>query len=405
MRGKLWRKMNGSSSHLHAIRDFEEFLNTSISNDISAEIETIIRSATASQPPSSTKPASLVSTGFSVGERPLFRPRHQRFGLGADTSFDGSFDGGGGMGLDGSERLTAGDKVDGLTLHRKDSVSADAPNLDQIEARLQSMQKQIDNLALTSTPTKPSSEKQEDLGLFFASKLDDVWSELASLKEKVDSQQVQMANVSPVVKAYVKREVKKRDEAIISQFLKPEIERQFAVLDAKFVERIDNIATSALHPRARPPLTPPAHTYSQNAYSSKFYTSTSKPLAYHASSATTAKTSNKIHTEPILDNPSFLETESELDSRNLTAEEELQELMARLKADLAKRVGPTGQSTTPSKLEPQWHHSPHGKMTPSKAPPQLPTKQSVKKAGSESKQTYARPTYSSKLKSKAAVWK
>ncbi|KAI8843796.1 hypothetical protein BJ741DRAFT_589251 [Chytriomyces cf. hyalinus JEL632] len=413
---------------MNAVQEFETLLNSSINCDFSAEMSEIIRRASAASAPT------------SVPTRSYAKYRSD----------------------DDAAKLAA--------------VYSDAESrtdLDKLERKLENMQKQIDLLAVASNQTTAEFPLAENSN----APLDEVWAELHTLRDLISSSSTAL---TPHIKSYIKKEVKKQGDTIISTVVKPEIQSRFDALDELFLQRINEIQAPKLPSKPKTPskrdsLTKTT-TYTGQSISSKQsshslnlrnvdpstpmsrpqLTSTQKHVRITASAPPKLKSDpSKLYslrqrggkfteaqpenspTHDFLNDMSSiydLELDSEIQteqpsqiSATFSAEQELEHLMQHLRADLSNRLNKSKNHDTPqhrNQSQPQNSINNHKSNNSDAHVPQWLNRNGSKtdtmggvgvgstahlgatgqKAG-KPKSSYSRPTFSSRLKSKSAVWK
>ncbi|KAJ3001520.1 UNVERIFIED_CONTAM: hypothetical protein HDU68_006816, partial [Siphonaria sp. JEL0065] len=308
----------------------------------------------------------------------------------------------------------------------------------------------IDNLAVSSALSKPTPQ-QSTTESIPSSKLDDVWKELKDLRQLVttapstkptsSSSSTAATEVSAQIKAYVKREIKRHDKDVLESLIRPEIARELARMDVRFNQRLEKIKSSRggeYHDlnRELPDAVSPIHQHDQKPSvhineSLRQHTLSPSPLHpedesiisnNQQSSLFDASTnghqeeqdSYSIHWEGNPDIPRYhsnnqqQKTSSNASSKT-TAEQELHDLMHRLKRDLDKRIiPPTSSSKNYQQQQQQQHPSksvaslPHYTQTGSTTPPSSASKRPTSRhlALLSKQHSYSQPTFSSRLKTR-----
>ncbi|KAJ3247518.1 hypothetical protein HDU78_003931 [Chytriomyces hyalinus] len=414
---------------MNAVQEFETLLNSSINCDFSAEMSEIIRRASAASAPT------------SVPTRSYAKYRSD----------------------DDAAKLAA--------------VYSDAESrtdLDKLERKLENMQKQIDLLAVASNQTA-AMPNEFPLAENSNAPLDEVWAELHTLRELISSSST---SLTPHIKSYIKKEVKKQGDTIISTVVKPEIQSRFDALDEMFLQRINEIQAPKLPSKPKTPSKRDSlsknTTYTGQSISSKQsslslnsrnvdpstpmsrpqLTSTQKHVRITASAPPKLKSDpGKLYssrqrggkfaetqpesspTHDFLNDMSSiydLELDSEIQteqpsqiSATFSAEQELEHLMQHLRADLSNRLNKSKNHDTPQhRIQSQPKNVNNNSNKSDAHVPQWLNRSGSKidttggvgvgstaylgatgqKTG-KPKSSYSRPTFSSRLKSKSAVWK
>ncbi|KAI9328273.1 hypothetical protein BDR26DRAFT_874222 [Obelidium mucronatum] len=353
----------------NAITDFETFINKSINNDISQEIEAILRSSNGLETPCTLWPltATSASTAAAIpSTNASFDPHYSKLDVRQTKPF--------------VPRHIIGD-------------SNTSPQIDALSAKISDMQRQIDNLAsatgssASNTPhiinTQQKKPTTSTNGNIPSSKLDDVWKELRELRQLVVT-----ASNAPKPK---------HDAEIMDSLIRPEIARELARMDVRFTQRLERIKLDGNGGSGN-------HHYSKeddvdgNMGNHTHYYSRESPSirTIEEQNSTTIQTfdendsSESIHWEKT---PHSNRKEAFLPSPSTSsAERELHDLMERLKLDLdqqqtkSKKGGvQVGRASINTRQQPS-HRTPS--MTLVK------------------QHSYTQPTFSSRLKSRGTpVWK
>ncbi|KAJ3112700.1 hypothetical protein HK100_002237 [Physocladia obscura] len=274
-----------------AIRDFELFLNQSLNNDISAEINDILRNAnpklsnsllsshtlTDSHTPrfrekeASDRLRRLYTTQAAQLQPQPTQQQQQQQPTRHALPFHQSLDNSDSISIfnNGHDPLPAFLSATTKTSTRSPPVattvsSRDDINLDSLVSKIADMQFQIDNLIQTNkrnlsesesvgkphTPP-PSRTKHSSLSslpskntITATSKFNDIYKELAMLKSALKQQQHQQQQINKDVpihlKSYVKKEIRKNNEWLVETVVGPEIRRELHRMDLKFHQRLDD---------------------------------------------------------------------------------------------------------------------------------------------------------------------
>ncbi|ORY39854.1 hypothetical protein BCR33DRAFT_719688, partial [Rhizoclosmatium globosum] len=216
-------------------------------------------------------------------------------------------------------------------------------------------------------------------------RLDSVWKELRDLRSLITSTHstvppppphsslASSTGISSTLKSYIKKEIKKHDQVILDDIVRPEISKELARMDVRWNQKLERIRTSSTFDAHPPTLSTAIDTSDITAS-----TTTDDSSILYAPAATSTQSTPKRHTHSsTLQHPTYTASSS--------AEEELHDLMTRLKADLDKRTG---------------QHPPIPTFI-SKTPPSSASK----KRGGTQAASYSQPTFASRLKTRNPVWK
>ncbi|KAJ3352675.1 hypothetical protein HDU83_007745 [Entophlyctis luteolus] len=210
---------------MDAVRDFERFLNSSLNNDISDDIDAIIRASTARN--------GNCAGAAAGGKSRFFQPPVFAAPATADWDRDRDRD---------RDRLSFGSEAP--SLFRDPLPDSSAEKISALSEKLAAMQLQIDNLVQHANPqSRISSTRSRHDSAAENTKLVALTNEVKELRELVSQQagKPQNQQISSQLKSFVRKEIKKNNDSIALSIVRPEIERHFDLMESNLTLKIKKL--------------------------------------------------------------------------------------------------------------------------------------------------------------------